>query len=86
MNKLTPQQRLRLLSEYKAGKTSGILARRYGVTANYVHVLASRNGYRRDYSWHEEARRAVQSGARPTDLAAKYNVTPQHISMLASRA
>lgn len=86
MSKLTPQQRLNLLNEYKAGKTSGILSRKYGVTSSYVHALASRNGYRRDYSWHDKVRLLASRGLGPTELAERYHVTPQRISQIVGAA
>jgi hypothetical protein len=51
--KLTPQQREEVALAYIAGKSSGVLARKYRVGRGYVRHLAEQRGYMR-----REARRA----------------------------
>lgn len=51
--KLTPQQREEVARAFIAGKSSGVLSRKYRIHRAYVRQLAEQRGYKR-----REARRA----------------------------
>lgn len=45
--KLPAEQRAKVVREFIAGKTSGVLARKYGVSANLICSWANRSGFKR---------------------------------------
>lgn len=75
-----------MLALYKAGKSSGWLARKFGVSESWPRALAHRSGFRRDYSWHEEVRREAAAGVPLARLADRYGVTWQRVWQIARAA
>lgn len=83
---MTAEQRESMMSEYRAGKSAGFLSRKYGCCESYPRALAHREGFKRDYSWHEDVRKAAARGVRISTLARRYNRTWQRIWQIARAA